>query len=398
MARYLPLSGYTVVDMTHQVAGPFCSMILADLGAEVIKIERPPLGDSARNWTSFGPSVFLSLNRNKKSVALNLTKRSGQEAFGRLIRRADVFLENMAPGVAKKLGADYSVLRKIKKDIIYCSISGYGKNNPYSRLPAWDPVIQGLSGLMSVTGEKDRAPVRIGVSVVDMGAGFVAALGIVSSLFLRDKEGKNQKKSAFLDVSLFDSATVWMSFWVAYFSIYDKVPERSGSAWPAFVPYQAFPAKDGYIFIGVSNEDYWRKLCKALGRDSLIEDKRFANNYLRIQNASQLLKILEDSTRKFHREELTSILRGAEIPCSPINDVRDLAGDMTLKVRGMIQQMTSQEGQTFLSVSNPLRNSDLILKKSKPPPRLGSDTRQVLRSLGYTKKAMKKILNDNVDR
>jgi crotonobetainyl-CoA:carnitine CoA-transferase CaiB-like acyl-CoA transferase len=381
--------------MTHQVAGPFCSLLLADLGAEVIKIERPPLGDTARNWPYFGSSVFLALNRNKKSLTLDLAKESGREIFARLIRHTDVFLENMAPGVVAKLGADYSLVKKLKKDIIYCSISGYGKDNPYSNLPAWDPVIQALSGLMSVTGEKDRAPVRIGVSVVDMGAGFVAALGIVSSLLLRDRERKKnrKKRSIFLDISLFDSASVWMAFWAVYYSLYSKIPERNGSAWPAFVPYQVFPARDGYIFIGASNEDYWKKLCRALALDDLFRDERFATNELRIQHASELLPLIEKTTVEYSRNELVTRLRASEIPCSPLNNVRDLLEDVALKARGMIQWMTSGDGQEFLSVSSPLSKSGIVMKRDRPPPKLGGNSAEILRSLGYSKKKVKDILS-----
>jgi crotonobetainyl-CoA:carnitine CoA-transferase CaiB-like acyl-CoA transferase len=372
-------------------------MLLADLGAEVIKIERPPLGDPARNWTYFGPSVFLALNRNKKSIALDLTKPSGREAFRRLIKRADIFLENLAPGVAEKLGAGYADVRRIRKSIIYCSISGYGKNNPYSKLPAWDPVIQALSGLMSVTGERDREPVRIGVSVVDMGAGFTAALGIVSSLILRMRNKSGLKKEGtFLDVSLFDSAAVWMSFWVVYYSLFRRVPERNGSAWPAFFPYQLFPAKDGYVFIGASNEEYWKRLCTALGLNSLLGDQRFKTNELRIQNAAELLKILQSSTAMHKRDDLVRRLNNVEIPCSPVNDVSDVAADVVLKVRGMLDEMIAGDrSQEFLSVASPLRQSKLVVKRNRPPPAIGRDTGQILRSLGYSRKEISDIIFQN---
>lgn len=395
MPQKLPLSGFVVLDMTHQVAGPFCSMLLADLGAEVIKIERPPTGDTARNWAYFGPSIFLALNRNKKSIALNLSTPSGREAFEKLVKRADVFIENVTPGVAKKLGADYPALRRTKKDIIYCSISGYGKNNPYSSLPAWDPVIQALSGLMSVTGEKDREPVRIGVSVVDMGAGMMAALGIVSSLLSRARNRKEASKSVLLDISLFDSAAVWMAFWVVYYSLYNKVPERNGSAWPAFVPYQAFRAKDGYVFIGASNNDYWNKLCMSLGAESLLKEERFSRNELRIQNSTELLRLLEDTTSKIGRDELVTLLRKAEIPCSPVNNVKDLVNDAALGARGMIGEMLDPTGRKFLFVSNALGVSGLGVKKPKAPPKLGRDTARILRSLGYSGSKTKRILQEN---
>jgi crotonobetainyl-CoA:carnitine CoA-transferase CaiB-like acyl-CoA transferase len=381
--------------MTHQVAGPFCSMILADLGAEVIKIENPPLGDTARNWSYFGPSVFLALNRNKKSVALNLTLPSGRDAFRKLIKRADVFVENLAPGVAEKLGAGYASVRRIKQDIIYCSISGYGKNNAYSQLPAWDPVIQALSGLMSVTGEKDREPVRIGVSVVDMGAGFTAALGIISSLLLkmRNKKSALNKRGLFLDISLFDSAAVWMSFWMVFHSIYRKVPERNGSAWPAFFPYQLFPAEDGYVFIGASNEEYWKRLCKALGLNFLLEEPRFKTNELRIRNAPELLKILQSSTIRHKRKDLVECLNKVEIPCSPVNDVRDVAADVVLNARGMLERMIAGgTRQQFLSVANPLKKSKLVVGRNKAPPEVGRDTMEILRSLGYSRKQIKEIV------
>jgi crotonobetainyl-CoA:carnitine CoA-transferase CaiB-like acyl-CoA transferase len=368
-------------------------MLLADLGAEVIKIERPPHGDTARDWPSFGPSVFLALNRNKKSLALNLSKEPGRKAFQRLVRKADIVVENMAPGIVEKLGASYDAVRKLNSSIVYCSISGYGKSNPYSELPAWDPVIQALSGLMSVTGEKDGAPVRIGVSVVDMGAGLFATLGILSALLSRKQRRK--PKSMFLDISLFDSATVWMAFWVVYYSLFQKVPERLGSAWPAFCPYQVFKAQDGFVFIGASNEEYWRKLCGPIGADFLLKDERFSTNSLRLEHSAELIPLLQGATSKMKRDEIVSVLRKDRVPCSPVNNVSELVQDVALEGRKMIERMTFGESTAFLTVANPLRSSKIGAARAKPPPKLGEDSLRILQSLGYSKLEARKIMEED---
>ena len=381
-----------MLDLTHQVAGPFCTLLLADLGAEVIKIERPPQGDSARNWPSFGPSVFLALNRNKKSLALNLTKESGKEVFQKLVKKSDIVIENMAPGVAQKLGADFNQVKRWNKSVIYCSISGYGKANEYSELPAWDPVIQAMSGLMSVTGEKDGAPVRIGATVVDMGAGLFGALGIVSTLLAR-KNNRNAP-AILLDISLFDSATVWMAFWVVYYSLFQKIPERSGSAWPAFSPYQVFKARDGYVFIGASNEDYWKKLCGALNLGFLMNNERFSTNHQRLQHSQELVEVIEQTTSKLPRKEIVSLLRKDQVPCSSVNNVSDLVSDATLRSRKLIESVTSKTSGPFLSVSNPLRVSKIGTTKIRPPPSIGQDSIEILKSLGYSKNQAERILSE----
>ncbi len=299
----------------------------------------------------------------------------------------------MAPGVAEKLGAGYKDAKRLNKDIVYCSISGYGKSNQYSNLPAWDPVIQALSGLMSVTGEKSGEPVRIGVSVVDMGAGLFGALGILSTLLAGQRNGR-RSKGAFLDISLFDSATVWMAFWVVYYSIFQKIPEKNGSAWPAFCPYQAFKTKDGFVFVGASNEEYWQKLCRALEVGNLLEDKRFSTNQLRLEHSDELVKILEEAMTKLNRDQIVSSLRAEEVPCSPVNDVSDLVKDAGLKERGMIEE-TMWNMSRFLSIANPLKPSRVGVARTKSPPKLGQDSLQVLRWLGYTKSESAKLLSEN---
>ncbi len=378
--------------MTHQVAGPFCSMVLADLGAEVIKIERPPFGDTARNWPYFGPSVFLALNRNKKSIALDLGKLSGRDAFRRLVRKADVFLENLAPGVADKLGADYDSVKKINRKIIYCSISGYGKNNPRSKLPAWDAVIQAISGLMSVTGERRGGPVRIGASVVDMGAGLYAALAIVSCVL---SQNARRKSGTFLDISLLDCATVWMTYWASHYSLYRRLPERSGSAWPAFVPYQVFRAKAGYVFIGATNDDYWKDLCRVLNLNSSLRKKEFSSNELRIKNSEELLKVLQNAIARVDRDDLIKKLRRAGVPSSPVNSVADLIRDPILKGRSMFKKMAYLRNKSFISAANPLEPSGIGVRINKPPPELGKDTMNVLVLLGYSKDQAKRIIEEH---
>lgn len=381
----LPLDGYTVVDLTHQVAGPFCTMLLADLGALVIKIERPEGGDGARNWPTFGPSIFLALNRNKKSLALDLTRESGKKVFQKLLKRADVVVENLAPGVAGKLGASYDDVKSVNGDIVYCSVSGYGKSNPYSELPAWDPVIQALSGLMSVTGEKNGAPVRIGAAVVDMGAGLFAALGILSTLLARkNSKSKSQGGGTFLDISLLDSASVWMTFWVVYFSLFQRNPERMGSSWPAFSPYQVFRTKDdGYVFIGASNEDYWKKTCRALSVEHLLDEDKFSTNQLRTQNSDELAKLLEEATSKMKRNRIVSILRKYKVPCSPVDSVSDLVQNVALEGRNMIKRLPWNDS-TFLTIANPLLFSKIGVSESSPPPKLGQDSTEILKWLGFS--------------
>jgi crotonobetainyl-CoA:carnitine CoA-transferase CaiB-like acyl-CoA transferase len=385
MVPHLPLAGCRVIDLTHQVAGPFCTMILADLGADVIKVERPPHGDGARNWPYFGESVFLALNRNKRSIMLDLNQQEHRDVLARLIKSADVVVQNFAPTTAKKLKINYRNVRKLNRNVIYCSISGFGARNRYSVLPAWDAVLQARAGLMSVTGEEDMPPMRVGFSVVDMGAGMWAALSIISALHSRSQ-------GRYIDISLYDTAIMWMSYWIAYYSIYQKIPKRNGSGWPAFSPYQAFKTSDGYIYIAVSNELYWRKLCEALGLDRLVKDKRFDSNERRVEHSNELSELIEQQTIKYRSDELASILRDAEIPSSEVRSVDLVVSDDLLRERSILKTIKTASGIRFIAVRNPLSFSGLAKKSMRAPPTVGQDTYSIMKSLGYTKDEIARVL------
>ena len=289
------LDGIRVLDLTRALAGPFCTLMLGDNGADVIKIEIPGTGDDTRNW---GPpfvesesAYFLSINRNKRSLTLNLRDPAAKEVFLKLAKDADAVVENFTPGVMGRFGLGYDDVKSVNPKIVYCSISGFGQDGPYKDRPAYDQIMQGLSGLMSITGEPDGEPQKIGLAVTDIGAGMWGAFAIMAALHHREKSGAGQ----YIDISMMDAQVSWLTYQAAYFFAYGEAPKRLGAAHPTLVPYQGFMCQDGkYINVAVGSERIWERFCRAMDLTRLYDDPQYANNGDRVNNRSKLVPLLQE--------------------------------------------------------------------------------------------------------
>ena len=373
-----PLEGIKVLDFTHEVAGPHCTMLLGDLGAEIIKVERPGRGDRGRHWVGMRETIFIAHNRNKKSIVLDLKSEEGRKIALELAKKVDVIVENFVPGTMKKFGLDYESIKKVNPRIIYCSISGYGQDGPYANRPAWDPIIEAESGLMSLTGDPEPClPSRIPASIVDCGAGVYAALAIVSALLYREKTGKGQM----IDISMLDIAALWAGYWIAYSSITGEVRERMGSAAPVGAPYQVFRTKDSYIFIAAFEDEHWRRFCEALGIEDFMNNPLFSTREKRAENRKVLIEKLDKIIRAWKTEELVDKLIKAGVPCAPVNNTIQVATHPQLLHRNMIIEI-KYKGQKVKVPGIPFKLSECRLRIKYLPPEIGQHTEEVLREFG----------------
>jgi crotonobetainyl-CoA:carnitine CoA-transferase CaiB-like acyl-CoA transferase len=378
-AKRAALEGIRVLDLTQVMSGPFCTMILADLGADVIKIENPDRGDQTRK--SWGYSVigedsraFLSLNRNKRSVTIDLKKEEDRQKFLDLVRTADVVVENFRPGVAKRLGVDYEVARRVNSRIIYASISGFGQTGPYSAYPGYDLIAQAMTGIMSVMGEPGGVPVKSSIPVADLGSGLFCAIGILAALIARGDDADGQ----YVETSLFEAALA-MSVWESteYWSTGES-PEPLGSANRMSAPYQALATKDGYLTIGANNEKLWRKLCEVLGVPELEKDPRFADNNLRMANRADLIPELEKYFALRSTDDWVVALLAEGVPAGPIRNYADvLTTDPHVKAREMIASFEHPVEGTTLVLASPLKLSGTPATVRTPPPLLGEHNDEV---------------------
>lgn len=387
-----PLTDIRILDLTQMAAGPFCSMMLADMGAEVIKIEIPNRGDGLRCW---GPPFlggegvyFLGLNRNKKSMTLNLKSKRGKEIFVKLVKKADVLLENFRPGTMERLGFGYEEIKSVNPRIIYCRISGYGQTGPYRERGGYDVLAQGESGLMAVTGEPDRPPgAKLGVAIVDLGTGMYAAYGILLALLTREKIGKGQM----VDVALFDSAITWMLQPIGSYLATGEQPKRLGTVHPVAAPYQAFKTKDIYISIGCAADRHWRKLCELLGVEELADDPRFATNPKRVENREELISILSKIFLTKRGDEWLKKLCDAEIPNAPVNTLDRIVSDPQVLHRRMLIELDHLKAGRIKVTGIPIKLSETPGKIMSPPPLLGQHTEKILRELGYSDEDIKEL-------
>ncbi len=377
----LPLKGLRVIDLTKDFAGPFCTMILADLGAEVIKVERPGVGDEARAW---GPPFvkgqsyyFLSLNRGKKSIVLDLKTSEAKKVIRQLIVDSDIFVESFRPGTLSKMRLDYRSLRRLNKALVYCSISGFGQTGPYKNRPGYDITAFAMSGIMSTTGERGRPPIRVSVPVADVAAGHYATTGILAALARRLVTGTGD----YVDVSLLDSIVSWLTYNATYYFATGKQPERFGSAHPSIVPYQAFKCQDDYLVVAVGNDRQWQSFCRAVGLHRLGEDRRFSTNPLRVLKRNALIPTLSKMFRRRRVAFWYRLLTRQGIPCAPVYTIGRVARDKQVLSRGLIQR----HGGTT-SLTSPLLFSTGRPSASLTAPRLGEHTVPVLRGLGYSEK------------
>jgi len=290
-----PLAGVKVLDLSRVLAGPYCSMMLGDLGADVIKVERPKVGDETREW---GPpeaggesAYYLCVNRNKRSITVDLKSPEGQEIIRRLAKRSDIVLENYKVGTLQRFGLGYEDLKRVNPSIIYCSITGFGQNGPYKDRPGYDFIIQGMGGIMSITGEPDGPPMKVGVAIVDITAGLFACSAILAALYHREKTGKGQ----YIDIALLDAMVAWLANVGSNYLVSGEIPKRYGNAHPNIVPYEPFKTKDGtYINIGVGNDRQWKKFCEIAGLEHLADDPRFATNPQRVIHRKELIPIIAE--------------------------------------------------------------------------------------------------------
>ena len=376
-----PLEGLQIVDLTRVVAGPFCTMLLGDMGAEVIKVEEPRRGDEVRGWAPYlngWSTYFLGLNRNKKSVALDLKNPQGAEALRRLIERADVLVENLRPGSLTRLGFGFKEMEKLNSRLIYCSMSGYGNSGPRQGLPGYDVVIQGESGLMDVTGASDGPPTRVGIAISDYVAGLYAHLGILLALADREKSGRGQH----VDIALLDSIFSVMQLPVGILLATGTTPRRVGNQHPSVAPYEPLRAKDGEIIVAPGNPRLWKRFCTAIGRPDLTQDPRFSNNDLRLKYRSELRSILESIFQNFSVDELIHKFEKYEVPCGRVRSVAEAINDPQLLSRDMIVEMPHNDLGIVKTLGNPVKLSRTPCSMRTPPPALGEHTEEVLAEIG----------------
>jgi crotonobetainyl-CoA:carnitine CoA-transferase CaiB-like acyl-CoA transferase len=390
-----PLTGVTVVDLTRVLAGPYCTMLLADMGAEVIKIEDPRGGDDVRTFPPIAhgwSSYFLGLNRNKKSVALDLTTSGGQDALRRLVRRADVLVENFRPGGLARLGFGYEAVSEINPRLIYCSISGYGQTGPRAHLSGYDPVIQAECGLMSITGFPEGPPTRSGIAVTDFLAGLYANQGILLALLNRVQTGAGQH----IDIALYDSMLSTLSMPVGILEATGQDPQRRGNAHPSIAPYEAFQGRDGLIMICAGNDRLFRSLCEAIGREDLVEDPQFLTNADRVRHGVELQRQLRSALRDLEVEDLITRLESRSVPCGRVRSVAEAIADPQVRARDMLLTLDVPGLGAFRVLGNPVKMSARSSEPPLSPPRLGEHTDSVLQSLGYTEKEIDTITQRTV--
>ncbi len=376
----LPLEGLRVIDLTQDFAGPFCTMILSDLGAEVIKIEKPGAGDETRAW---GPPFvngvsyyFLSLNRGKKSVALDLKTREAQRIIQKLVVDADIFVESSRPGQMLRFNLDYPRLRRLNKALVYASISSFGQTGPYRDRLGYDLIAFAMSGIMASTGEEGRPPIRMSVPVADIAAGHYASTAILAALSRRLVTGRGD----YIDLSLYDSIVSWLTYLASYYFATGKEPERLGSAHPSIVPYQAFRCKDKDLVLAIGNDHQWTNFCRATGLERLLADRRFSTNPSRVRNRQFLIPVLERMFRRKKAKEWQKILVQAKIPAAPVFTIRDVVRDSQVLNRRMIVRSDSK----VRGLGSPMRFYKTKPKKTTPAPQLGQHTKEILAELGYS--------------
>jgi len=392
------LKGIRVLDLSRILAGPFCTMILGDLGAEIIKIEQPGIGDGSRIW---GPpfingesAYFLSINRNKKSVTLNLKKSEGLKILYKLAEKSDIIIENFRPGVAERLKIDYNHIKKINPRIIYCSISGYGQEGPYKDRPAYDLLIQAMSGFMSITGEPDRPPVRIGVAIMDLGAGMYAAISILAALRYREITGEGQH----IDISLLDTAVSWLTYMAMNYFATGKNPVKMGSAHPSIVPYQCFKDCKGRFFaLAIGNDIHWKRFCKAIGREEWIDDEQYATNPSRVKNREKLIGELEKIFKCKSREYWLKLFQKYLVPSAPVNEISEVLEDPQVIHRKMLLELEHPKIGRIKQLGSPLKFSLTPIEIKTPPPMLGQHTVEVLKNiLGYSDDEIEKLKKEGI--
>ena len=391
------LKGIRVLEMSQIMAGPTSGLLLADLGAEVIKIEKTPGGDDTRRFLppdiNGEAAAFMMMNRNKKGIALNLKDIDGIEIFKRMVKKSDVVLENFRKGTLEKLGIGYDVISKINPKIILCEISGYGRTGPYADKGGFDLVAQGMSGLMSITGEsKDKPPMKVGAPITDITAGLLATSGILAALVHRNKTGEGQK----VDTSLFEAGIVHTYWQSAIAGATGESPGPLGSAHPLTAPYQAFKTKDKWITVGASNQNTWLMLLKAIDRMDLQENDMFSSNFNRKENITQLVEILNNELVKKTSNEWLKIFDDNGLPCGPINSINEMFVDPQTIEREMIIDVDNKKAGKSKAIGMPIKFSKSKTEKSKGAPILGEHTKEIMKIFDYNDKQIDDFYNRKI--
>ena len=389
-----PLEGIRVVDLTRILAGPYCTMMLGDMGAEVIKIEHPQGGDDTRGW---GPpflngvsTYFISINRNKKSLTLNLKDERGKELLRDLIRKGDVVVENFRPGTLDKLGFSWEEIHRINPAVIFASLSGFGQTGPRKNEPGFDVVIQGEGGIMSITGEPDGPPSKFGASIGDITAGMLAAQGVLLSLYHREKTGVGQM----VDVGMLDGQVALLTYHANNYFGTGKLPPRRGNKHPSITPYETYKCQDGYFNLGVGNDSLWRRFCDAMGLGHIKEDPKFAVNKDRVDNRLELQEILDPFFAEKTVSETIETLRGTGIPCGPINNLEQVLNEPQILAREMVVDIDVPVAGPTKVTGVPIKLSETPGAVRTPPPTLGQHTEEVLESVLGMDEAQRNVLRD----
>jgi crotonobetainyl-CoA:carnitine CoA-transferase CaiB-like acyl-CoA transferase len=380
-----PLDGILVIDLSRVLAGPYCTMELADMGATVVKVEIPGSGDDTR---AYGPpflhgesTYFMSVNRNKKSMTLNLKHARGKEILRQLLQKGDVLVENFRPGTLDGLGFGYDAVHAVNPKLIYCSISGFGQTGPYAQRPGYDLIAQAEGGVMSLTGEPDAPPIKVGLSFADITAGMNAFSGILLALLARQQTGEGQR----IDVSLLDCQVALLTYQAGIFFATGKSPERLGNKHPSITPYETFEARDGHIIIACGNQGFWEKFCKLAGLEHLLTDDRFTTMKKRVENRLELTPLVAAAVRTRTRQEWYELLDREGIPCGLIKDVAEVCTDPQVLARDMVVQLNHPTAGPISVNGVPIKLSATPGAVEDPPPLLGQHTDEILSDiLGYT--------------
>jgi formyl-CoA transferase len=392
-----PLDGIRVLDLTRVLAGPYCTMFLGDLGAEVVKVEQPGVGDDTRGW---GPpfaggesAYFLCVNRNKKSITIDLKSKEGVALLRRLAESADVLIENFRPGTMERLGLGEKELREINPKLIYASLSGFGADGPMSDAPGYDLIVQAWGGLMSITGPADGEPSKVGVAIIDLVAGLMLGKSIAAALFAREKLGVGQK----IDTSLLEAEVACLINVGSNYLVEGSIPRRWGNAHPSIVPYQSFKTADGYLVIGVASEGIWRRFCQAIGRAEWADDSRFEKNSNRVENRPLLIGLLAEIFLGRSTDEWLKIFNSADVPCAPVQTVDQVFKAPQVLHREMLVEVEHPTAGTVPMAGIPVKFSATPASVRLPPPLLGQHTEEVLKSwLGMVDKEISELKRKTV--
>ena len=384
-----PLEDVAVLDFSRVLAGPFCSMILGDLGARIIKIE-PPGGDDTRQYGPFidqESAYYMSINRNKESIVLNLKSPEGVDAARKLAAKVDVVLENYRPGTMERLGLGYDTLKKINPRLIYAAVSGFGQTGPWKHKAAYDIIVQGMSGMMSITGNEGGPPVRVGISIGDIAAGLFTAIGILSALYERNKSGKGQ----FVDVSMLDCQLAILENALARYLVANEIPSPLGTRHPSITPFAAFPSKDGYVLAGMGNDSLWKKFCQSVGCLYLTEDERFQSNKSRTEHWEELEPLLNEIFKTKTTSEWVEFLEAQGIPCGPINTIDKIVKHPQVLARKLLIEVETVGGRTVTIPRIPVMMERTDPDVYKPAQKLGESTRKILMEAGYSQEEIQKM-------